>query len=142
MRKWRLRGIRWISQRYCTVCKWITRIKTLVFILIQNPCSPHSSGIIPLAWGYYKIIISPDHFLLLSLTISFFVSNSIQEQEHGILGVAVEIKCSNLRNCITGSSVDYFSILSLSSSYYLSYFTSDYWIFFRGSWTPSVVWRS
>lgn len=55
-------------------------------------------------------------FLLLSLTISFFVTDFIQEQGHGILGVAVEIKCSNLRGFITGLSVDDFFMLSFSFS--------------------------
>lgn len=71
--------------------------------------------------GILQIIISSDFFFFLLLSfyhLIFFVvvTNFIQEQEHEILGVIVGVKCSNLRDGITGLFVDYVSILSLSSS--------------------------
>lgn len=85
-------------------------MKTLTYNLIQNPCFPPSSRIVPLAWGYYKSLFLWIFSAVIFGYLTFFVvvTNFLQEQKHGILGVAVEIKCSNLRNCI----MDYLWIIS------------------------------
>lgn len=124
MRKLRLRGIRWIAQDYYSVCKWTTRIQTFLYILIQTHVPLTVQG-----WFlWFGDVTKSLYLLIVFVAVAIFWPSRfllpILSKSKNMLGkscVAVEIECSNLRDCITGSFVNYFNILCFSTSYYLRF---------------------
>lgn len=128
MKKIRPRGIRWIAQGYYTASKWTTGIPTSVYILIPKPCH------VPLTIQGLVLLWLRDitDSLLLLIFLLLLVDHLIfchcfyprAKTCYGIHGVAVEIKCSNLRDCVSG---------------YLWIGISPYCLFLPP--TPSYIWR-